>query len=221
MPCCNEAATVAALVTAARQHLATVVVVDDGSTDDTGAQARAAGAQVVRHPRNLGKGAALQTGLGWALGQGFAWACTMDGDGQHDPRDLPALLRRAEETQAPLIIGNRMHQAQAIPWLRRQVNRGMSRVLSRRAGCALPDTQCGYRLMRLENWRALRLRTTHFEVESEMLLALLATGARVEFVPITVVTRGPHSHIRPVADAWRWWRWWRGLGPTDSQKDNP
>jgi glycosyltransferase involved in cell wall biosynthesis len=208
VPCFNEGATIAPLVTAVRQHLPAVLVVDDGSTDDTSNQAGGAGAVAVRHQRNLGKGAALRTGLSLALKQGFEWAVTLDGDGQHAPEDLPALLRRAERTGALLVIGNRMHEARKIPWLRRRVNRWMSRKLSQRAGRHLPDTQCGFRLIHLETWAALPLKTERFEVESETLMAFLAAGKRVEFVPIRVICSGRKSHIHPIADSLRWLSWW-------------
>jgi glycosyltransferase involved in cell wall biosynthesis len=211
IPCLNERAGVAALVAALRQQLPRVMVVDDGSVDDTAARAGVAGATVLRHERNFGKGAALRTGLSQARRQGFDWAVTLDGDGQHAPDDLPVFLQRAEQTGARLIIGDRMHQARAIPWLRRQVNRWMSRQLSRRAGRHLPDTQCGFRLVHLETWATLSLSTEHFEIESEMLMAFLAARHPVEFVPIRVIGRGRRSHIRPLADSLRWWKWWRQL----------
>src|SRR5262249_16792919 len=110
---------------------------------------------------------------------------------------------------APLVVGNRMHQAQAIPWLRRRVNRWMSRRLSKRAGLTLPDSQCGFRLLELKAWAGLRLTTRHFEVESETLMAFVAAGNRIEFVAIRVIGRGPQSHIHPILDTVRWWRWWR------------
>jgi hypothetical protein len=87
----------------------------------------------------------------------------------------------------------------------------MSRQLSRRAGWPLPDTQCGFRLIHLGTWAGLSLNTEHFEVESEMLMAFLAAKYPVEFVPIRVIGRGQGSHIRPMADSWRWWKWWRTL----------
>lgn len=103
-----------------------------------------------------------------------------------------------------------MHDVAAISWLRRRVNRWMSRRLSERAGRYLPDTQCGFRLIHLETWTALPLKTDHFEVESETLMAFLAAGCRVEFVPISVIRRRS-SHIHPLADTLRWWKWWRKL----------
>lgn len=207
--CFNEAGTIAALVTALRRSLASVIVVDDGSTDASSSLASEAGAEVIAHRRNLGKGTALKTGLSYARQRGFEWALVLDGDGQHAPEDWPAFWRCAEQTGALLVVGNRMHCARAIPWLRRQVNRWMSRRLSRHAGRHLPDTQCGFRLVHLSTWATLPLNTEHFEIESEMLMAFLAAGHPVEFVPIRVIGRGYRSHIRPVTDSLRWWKWWR------------
>ena len=212
IPCFNEVAGIAALVSALRRQISFVLVVDDGSTDETGRSARDAGAAVIRHERNRGKGAALESGLSQLLKQGFEWAVTLDGDGQHAPEDLPALLRCAEQTGAWLVIGNRMDNARAMPWLRRGVNRCMSRKLSQRAGRHLPDTQCGLRLIHLKTWAALALETERFEVESEMLMAFLAAGHRVEFVPIQVIRSRRGSRIRPVADSLRWLKWWRNFG---------
>ena len=209
IPCCNEEASIAGLVQEVRRHLHVVIVVDDGSTDQTVAQATGAGAEVVRLGQNLGKGAAIKAGVEAALRHHCAWIVTMDGDGQHRPEDTQAFLRCAEETSASLIVGNRLHCAQAIPWLRRVVNRWMSRRISERAGQCLPDSQCGFRLINLEAWAALRLETSHFEIESEMLLAFVQAGYRVEFVPIQAIPQGRHSRIRPVVDTWRWLRWWR------------
>ena len=144
-----------------------------------------------------------------ALSRDLNGRVTLDGDGQHAPEDLPVFLDCAEQTGARLVIGNRMHNARAIPWLRRQVNGWMSRKLSRLAGRHLPDTQCGFRLIHLETWSALPLKTEHFEVESEMLMAFLAARCQVEFVPIQVIRSRRRSRIRPVTDSLRWWKWWR------------
>jgi glycosyltransferase involved in cell wall biosynthesis len=228
IPCFNECASITALVAATRQYLPRVMVVDDGSTDDTAILAKAAGAVVVSHERNLGKGAALRTGLSLALMQGFEWAVTLDGDGQHAPEDLPALLRCAKQTGALLVIGNRMDNAHAMPWLRRLVNRWMSRKLSQRVGQQLPDTQSGFRLIHLGSWAALPLMTERFEVESETLMAFLAAGCQVEFVPIQVIRSQRRSRIHPVADSLRWLRWWRNFSrpstsrhPADSAVQAP
>lgn len=213
IPCSNEGGSIAALVRGVCQYLSSVIIVDDGSTDGTTLAASEAGATVISHGRNLGKGAALRTGLSAVRKSGFEWAVTLDGDGQHAPEDFPALVRCAEQTGALLVVGNRLHNARAMPWLRRQVNRWMSRQLSQCAGKHLPDSQCGFRLIHLESWAGLSLNTRHFEIESEMLMSFLAVEHPVAFVPVRVIARARGSHIRPVADAWRWWKWWRGLRP--------
>ena len=212
IPCFNEGPTIKALVTEVLRFVSMVIVVDDGSTDETAALAATAGAYVVRHHDNRGKGAALKTGMRTAADQGFEWALMLDGDGQHWPDDIPAFWQRADDTGATLVVGNRMPQASLIPWLRRFANRWMSRRISRRAQRSLPDTQCGFRLVNTAAWSSVRLETDHFEIESEMLLAFLDAGQRVEFVPIHVLPPSTRSRIHPLVDTWRWWRWWRRAG---------
>ncbi|HUA68493.1 MAG TPA: glycosyltransferase family 2 protein [Candidatus Saccharimonadales bacterium] len=211
IPCFNEERAIGPLVLAVRQQLALVVVVDDGSNDQTALNAKNAGALVLCHKHNSGKGAALQTGLSHLLNFGFEWAVTLDGDGQHDPSDLPAFLQCAGQNRTLLVIGNRMPNARAMPRLRRRVNRWMSRKLSELARRPLPDTQCGFRLIHLRTWASLCLTARHFEVESEMLMAFLAARHPVEFVPVRVVAAARTSRIRPLADSLRWWRWWRNI----------
>ncbi len=218
IPCFNEDRAIAALVSELQQYLGIVVVVDDGSTDQTAFKAENAGAMVLRHEQNQGKGASLKMGLSHLLNLGLEWAVTLDGDGQHAPADLPALLQCAEQTGASLVIGNRMPRAKAMPWLRRGVNRWMSRKLSKCARRHLPDTQSGFRLIHLSSWASLDLTTRptaqHFEVESEMLMAFLAAKYPVEFVPIQVIASTRKSRIDPLIDSLRWWRWWRSMKQT-------
>ncbi len=152
IPCHDEALNIEAVVSAVREFIPTVMVVDDGSRDGTAALAEAAGAQVLRHEFNRGKGAAIKTGLATAVTEGFDWALLLDGDGQHAAADIPAFWRCAEATGAQLVVGNRMGQAEAMRPVRRFVNRWMSRQLSRRTGQELPDTQCGFRLVHLASW---------------------------------------------------------------------
>lgn len=212
IPCFNEAAAISAVVRAVRNHLPQVIVVDDGSGDGTANEAAAAGAEIIRHAQNRGKGSALRSGFERARAAGFAWGLCLDGDGQHAAEDIPRFFACAARTDALLVVGNRMDTPQAMPWVRRAVNRWMSRRLSRLAGCTLPDSQCGFRLVNLEAWSLLDLRTERFEVESEWLLASVAAGHRVEFVPAQVIYRKECSKIHPLRDTWRWFRWLRSRG---------
>ena len=208
IPCFNEEATIRSVVSSVRQHIPTVLVVDDGSTDASAVQAQLAGARVLHHEKNSGKGAALRTGWKKAQDRGFSWALCLDGDGQHAADDIPAFLRCAEESSAALVIGNRMQATQSMPWLRRIVNRWMSRRLSRVAGRPLPDSQCGFRLLNLQSWSRLSLKSLRFEIESELLLGFLSAGEKVEFVPIRTIYKGAPSKIHPLRDTLRWFKWW-------------
>lgn len=210
IPCLNEAGSIGPLVRDVRKHVPTVIVVDDGSTDGTALAASAAGAHVVRHPTDQGKGAALRTGLEWLGQRGFSWALLMDGDGQHAAEDIPLFLDHATNRRVNLLVGNRMDNAAAMPWLRRVTNRCMSARLSRLAGRTLPDSQCGFRLMEIAPWKQLELTTSHFEIESELLMAFVDSGYSVEFIPVRVIYGNEQTKIAPLQDGWRWLAWlWR------------
>jgi len=208
IPCFNEAAHIGKVVTAVQKHLPKVIVVDDGSTDATPEEANRAGAEIVRLPNNSGKGAALQKGWQRARELGFKWVLLLDGDGQHVADDIPIFFEYAEKTGSRLIVGNRMENSAAMPWLRRRVNRWMSRRISKMTGARLPDSQCGFRLAHLETLMALPFRANRFEIESAMLVAFLAAGEKVEFVPVQTIYENSASRINPLADSWRWLRWW-------------
>jgi len=207
IPCFNEAGHIAAVVAGVQRHLPNVLVVDDGSTDGTADKAKAAGAEVVRFTKNSGKGSALRAGWQRAAERGFPWVLMLDGDGQHAPDDIPKFFACAEKSNATLVIGNRMKNCRAMPWLRRQANRWMSRRLSRLTGERLPDSQCGFRLACMKTLLRLPLQVNHFEIESEMLVAFLAAGQKTGFVPIQTIYKTGASKMHLLADTWRWLRW--------------
>ena len=218
IPCLNEEATIGSLVSGVRRYVSTVFVVDDGSSDNTAAIAQRAGAEILRHDCSAGKGAALQTGWQCAFERGFRWALALDGDGQHSPEDIPTFFRCAEKEQAHLVVGNRMDQASQMPFVRRFVNRWMSKRISKILHQPLPDTQCGFRLMNLQTWRQLPIHSTHFEIESEVLLAFILAGYHVAFAPIRVIYKKEQSKIHPARDTLRWLRWWRGARNSSSAR---
>jgi glycosyltransferase involved in cell wall biosynthesis len=207
IPCFNEEAHISRLARQIRWRLRTVIVVDDGSSDRTAFEAERAGASVIGRPRSSGKGAAIQLGLARAAQLGFEWALLMDGDGQHEPDSIPDFLQTAERTQADLIVGNRMAKPGGMPMARKFVNRWMSRRLSALAGMELPDTQCGYRMIRISSWQELRLACSHFEIESEMLMAMIEKKMKIEFIPVRAVYNNERSKIHPLLDSFRWFRW--------------
>lgn len=224
IPCLNERATIGPLVKALSVQVASIYVVDDGSCDGTAQSAAAAGAHVLRHEVTLGKGAALRAAWQRVREAGFGWALTLDGDGQHAAEDVPAFLECAERTGAALVVGNRMGAAQSMPRVRRWVNRWMSARLSRLARRDLPDSQCGFRLMNLDAFAGVRIGASHFEIESEVLLAFVRHSYRVEFVPIRVIYKAEQSKIHPGRDTVRWLQWWyharRSQGRTKIRPDH-
>ncbi len=206
IPAYNEERRIAAVVRRAKEQVPAVIVVDDGSRDGTAREAEAAGASVLRHESNRGKGAALETGFRYARGHGFDYVITMDGDGQHDPADLPKFVEAYVRTGIPVLVGNRMADAGQMPWIRRFTNRVMSWLLSRDMGQYVPDTQCGYRLLRCDVVPLVSAESTRYAAESEMLLHVADRGIRIDAVPVATIYRDEKSKINPFRDTIRFIR---------------
>lgn len=199
IPVFNERATVGRVVTAARSY-APVIVVDDGSTDDSAAQARAAGAEVIQHPRRLGKGQALRAGLTVARGRGASHVVTLDGDGQHAPEDVPVLLAVAAREPAALVVGGRLDGA-GLPVDRLNAIRVAGFFVNWASGLRVRDTQSGFRVYPTGLFDAVRTRRGGFVFETEVLIAAAAAGVVVREVPVTVIPRaGRRSRFHPIAD---------------------
>jgi glycosyltransferase involved in cell wall biosynthesis len=206
IPAYNEGQRIAAVAHEALRHAPAVVVVDDGSTDATAREARAAGAVVLRHDVNQGKGAALETGFQYARDGGFEVVITLDADGQHAPSDIPRFLEGYARTGAPVIVGSRMSDLERMPLIRKLTNWYMSWLLSRIMKQWVPDTQCGYRLYRTDALPRIALGSRRFAAESEILLHLADRGLRIESVPIQTIYGGEKSKIHPVRDTVRFFR---------------
>jgi glycosyl transferase family 2 len=200
IPVLDEAATIARIVRAAAAH-GPVLVVDDGSRDDSAAVAAAAGADVLRHPRRLGKAQALLSGVAVARRRGASVIVTLDGDGQHDPDAIPALLRAAGAADRAIVVGNRLDGRGRLPVRRRNAIRVASFFTSWIAGVPIADSQSGFRVYPLAVFDELRTRRGGFVFETEVLLAAAAAGWDVEQVAVPALSRaGERSHFRPIRD---------------------
>ncbi len=186
IPALNCGATIGALVTAARRHVADVLVVSDGSTDATVAEAVAAGAQIVVHDRPRGKGAALLTGMRALAEQGVRRVLTMDGDGQHLADEIPVLLEAAAARPGALIIGARRFEEVTVAPIKLFGNRFANRWVEIACGQALPDTQSGFRVYPLRETLALRPRAHHFAFETEVLIRAARRGIPIWSVAVRV-----------------------------------
>jgi glycosyltransferase involved in cell wall biosynthesis len=193
----NEAARIRDVVREASAHLP-VLVVDDGSSDATAAEAEAAGASVLIQRPNQGKGAALRAGFRWALERGFDAVVTLDGDGQHDPAAIPAFLAARAVAGDALVIGCR--DFRRMPPARRLANSLGGRAFSWAVGRDIPDNQSGYRLIDRRLMVALLAsRETGFAFEVEMITTCIRGGWPMAWVPIRTIYAGEPSHIRPFA----------------------
>jgi len=206
IPTYNEARAIGKLIREIRQQGLEVVVVDDGSWDNTVRIARDSGATVLKNSRNQGKGASLIKGFKYALSEDFAAVITMDGDGQHLPQDIPSFLERNRNSQAGIIIGNRMLKTKGMPWLRVLTNRFMSWLISLLAKQEVPDSQCGFRLIKRKLLERLNLVTTKYETESEMLIRASQLGFVIESIPISTFYGQEKSQINGFLDTVRFIR---------------
>lgn len=205
IPALNAEPYVAAVVEAALPHRYPVLVVDDGSSDQTGEIARSAGATVLRHERNRGKGGALKTGFEWALGRNAKAVITLDADGQHLPAQVPMFVQRFRDSEADLIIGSRDHLFGGMLPRRRAANRFSAWAISIASGVHIPDSQSGFRLYSSRLLREVEISANGFDAESEVLVRAGRAGYFIESIPIDLgfVNGISTSHYRAVADTLR------------------
>ncbi len=206
IPAYNEEKNIARLVGEIRSLGFPVLVVDDGSKDATVDKAQGAGAEVLVATTNQGKGATLQRGFQWFLGKNYSAALIMDSDGQHDPKELSLFLKTLNQNDAQVVVGNRLHDPNGMPWIRRTTNRWMSRIISSIAKQEVPDSQCGYRAIRREVLQKITLNTAHFEIESEILLEAARHGFKITSIPVRCVYQDEKSRINPFGDTIRFFK---------------
>ncbi len=201
MPARNEAAVIGEVVASAKRACpqAEILVVDDGSDDDTGRLAAEAGAKVLRHPVSLGNGAAVKAGARAATGDVLV---LMDADGQHDPGDIARLLQRLDDG-FDMAVGARDSGSHANLG-RRLANGVYNRFASRISGHDIADLTSGFRAAKIELFRRfLYLLPNGFSYPTTITMAFLRAGFPIDFVPIKAARRIGKSHIRPVADGVR------------------
>lgn len=217
IPSYFEAAHIRDVARRTLAELDSVLVLDDGSTDETSAEARQAGAQVIRHEQNQGKGAAIKTGFRELLQRGFQYVLILDGDGQHLPEEIPAFLEEANRSGAPFVVGTRMSDTRAMPFVRKMTNRFMSGQISRLCGQPIPDSQCGFRMMRNDVIPHLFCESNNYDYETEMLLIASRAGFKISSVPVSTIYGDEKSKIHPVRDTIRFFKLISRYQPPDRQ----
>ena len=213
------------IVRRTRERLDHILVIDDGSSDQTAHRAREAGAEVLVHDQNRGKGEAIKTGLGHWSAREVTWAILLDSDGQHLPEEIDRFIAAAASATEPtFFIGNRMNDTSRMPFVRRVVNRYMSSEISRVCGQRIPDTLCGFRMLHRQLIPELLGGAHRFEYETEVLIIASRDGYRIESVPITTVYTDQVSKIHPVRDTLRFFklmRRYRKISRSDSVDGKP
>ena len=201
LPAFNEEVSIGSMVLHARQHVDHVVVIDDGSKDRTSEVAELAGAEVIRHPKNLGKGMALRTGFEHAGKNGCKVVITMDSDGQHDPDDIQKLISPILNKEADIVNGSRYlnETDKNTPFYRRIGQNILDKATNLNAGLQITDTQSGFRAFARHTLPAFRFKSNGLAIESEMLIDAANAGFRIKEVSIGVRYDVDGSSENPIA----------------------
>lgn len=207
IPTYNNAATLGAVISDVAAYTHHIIVVNDGSTDDTLSVLEAFPfVQLISYPQNVGKGWALRKAFTYAIEKGYQYAISIDSDGQHFAKDLPAFLDKIEKEPGSLIIGARNMNQDSVPGKSSFGYKFSNFWFRVETGIKCPDTQSGYRLYPLEPLKKMRLLTKKYELEIEVIVRLAWKGVPVTAVPVTVYYAPKEtrvSHFRPGKDFFR------------------
>lgn len=208
IPAYQEGRNIEELVRRVQTQVSNVLVIDDGSSDDTAERAKQAGAQVIRNTVNQGKGQSIKTGLAKALELNCEAVILMDGDLQHLPEEISLFLDLWKKEHPDLVVGARKISFDAMPFVRKVTNQFMSFLIGRACSQQLPDSQCGYRLLsrRILNTIVKNCLASKYDFETEMLIVASRHGFEISSVPVTTVYRDGVSKIRPFVDTLRFIR---------------
>jgi glycosyltransferase involved in cell wall biosynthesis len=198
IPCHNEAQFIADIVTEARAHVDQVVVVDDGSTDDTAQVAELSGASVIRHAANRGPGMAYKRCLEAARAQDTDILVTLDGDGQHDPRELPRLLEPLLAAEADLVVGSRFLESYEIPSYRKFGIDVITWLYNLGASVRVTDSQSCYRGYSRRALDSLLITEAGFGFSVELLVQAREKGLIIKEVPVSCIYHSASHSMNPV-----------------------
>ena len=203
IPVYNEKETIGGVVDLLIKKKQDVVVVDDGSTDNSGKIAEDKGAEVLRNDKKQGKGYSLRRGFDHVVAKGYDGVITMDGDGQHEVNDISKFIDGANNDSKCVISGNRMEDYRGMPFLRYLTNRFMSKLISLVCKQAISDTQCGFRYISCDILKNLCLSSKDFEIETEILIKSSKKGYKILSVPIKTIYCNEVSKINPIKETIR------------------
>ncbi len=204
IPAYNESRSLETILKGLKDRKISILVVDDGSEDNTYKLAKKWADVVIKSKKNLGKGVSIKKGISY-LKENKTFDCiiTMDADGQHSLSDMDKFIKEAEEG-ALVVVGNRMDNHSGMPWIRVFTNKIMSWIISAILRQKIPDTQCGFRLVKKEVLEKIIIRTKKFEIESELLIKAGRAGFTIKSIPIeSIYYKNLRSKINPFVDTIR------------------
>jgi len=203
IPVHNEAKHIGPVIEILRSKKHDVIVIDDGSTDQTSVIAEEKGAAVIHHQQRCGKGYSLRKGFEYALKRKYEGVITMDGDGQHDVEDIDQFVQAAQKHQTSIVVGNRMDNSSVMPFVRLCTNRFMSWLISLACSQSIKDTQCGFRYISRNVLEKLNLTCQGFEIETEILMQASKKGFKIHSIPVKTIYCDEKSKINPFMDTIR------------------
>jgi len=202
----NEEKHIRKVVGKCLKYLKDVIVVNDGSSDGTLEELRKTRALIISYKKNRGKGYALKKGFGYGRKNGFDYLILMDGDGQHDPAELPKFLKAIKLELPDLVVGCRTKRHSDMPYVRRFSNFSTSVLLSAKGRKWVKDTQSGYRAIKLSYLKNLKLKRTRYDLESEMLMKMMKQKAKIKCIGIKTIYGDEVSGIHPIKESFRFFR---------------
>lgn len=207
IPVFNGEKTIKPVIEEIKNFTGNIIVVNDGSLDNTLQILEKLSLRIISHPVNKGKGMSLRTGFDYVVKEtSFDYVLVLDADGQHDPKFIPQFLETAQKSDFDIIIGNRMHNLSAMPLIRQLTNKAMSFLISKIARQNIPDSQCGYRLIKRKVIEKIELKSSNFETESEILIKASEEKFKIGSLEISTIYTGQKSSINSIVDTLRFFK---------------
>ncbi len=201
----NEEKHIRNVVEGCLKYVKDVIVVDDGSIDRTLKELKKNRAKIIKHNVNKGKGEALKTGFNYAFKNKFQYLVLMDGDGQHDPKEIPKFIKEINNGY-DLVIGCRKKRHSAMPYHRRATNFLSSLLISSKGKTWIKDTQSGYRAIKLDFLKKIELKRKRYDLESEILMKMMKEKAKIKCITVKTIYGEETSTIHPIKDTLRFLR---------------
>jgi glycosyltransferase involved in cell wall biosynthesis len=208
IPAFNAETTITKVIHGVNKYIKkeNIIIIDDGSSDKTFAIAQKIGVVVLKNHTNQGKGFSLKEGYNYAIKKNYRAVICLDADLQHAPDDIPHFLDCFQKSNIDLVLGNRMLDISSMPWDRQFSNQTTSLLISIFTGQRIRDSQSGYRLIKTDILREIKLVSNRYETESELLVKALKRKYKIAHVPIKTIYNNQPSHINRLIDTWRFVR---------------